>query len=145
MQLCQIFSAFSAKYGISDVCGPLSDCKSAVCSVLAGDRRQTVGPLILWSTSNNCYFWPLLGTVETTACGHYGPRKRSDTTVWHHLTHGLTSSVRCFSDCGIATAAKKNGLGPLMLEEQIIIQKNKQYLKITKEEVIKHFLSKEKK
>ena len=36
-------------------------------------------------------------------------------------------------------------LRPLMLEEQMINRKNEQYLKITKEEMIKHFLSKEKK
>ena len=44
----------------SDVCGPLSDRRSAVCPVLEGDRRQTVGPLILRSllrcTSNDRYF-----------------------------------------------------------------------------------------
>ena len=32
-----------------------------------------------------------------------------------------------------------------MLEEQMIIRRNEQYLKITKKEMIKHFLSKEKK
>ena len=50
---------------------------SAVCPVLAGDRRQTVGPLILRSllrsTSNGRYFLPLPGTVETAVCGLYSP------------------------------------------------------------------------
>ena len=64
---------------------------------------------------------------------------------WLSVPAASTPSERCFSDCGIAIAAKKNRLGPLMLEEQMIIRKNEQYLKITKEEVIKHFLSKEKK